>query len=213
MIQMLLTMLVVGLAEIEIETAPGRVVIPPRPPWVEAAAVREGDIHTTAVSSGPHETRQECARALDERLQSAVDQYVEEYLAGDQRGRWTASRMVRYELPFIKERLVRPEEVYDEVIQVSFGPMHQRHALVRFDAAFREDLDRHWREAVVTGRLLGAALAFAGVLALLAVVCGYFKLDRATRGCYRGRLQWIAAAAILGLAAAGVLLGRRLPWI
>ena len=58
-----------------------------------------------------------------------------------------------------------------------------------------------------------AWVALKVVLALLAVVSGFFRLDHATRGRYRGRLQWIAAGAILGLIAAGVLLGRRIPWV
>lgn len=206
--------------EITIAENPGHVVIPPRPGWVESPPVREGELHTTAVSSLPQETPAECRSALEERLKAAVDQYVDEYLAGEWAVPLKASRLVRYDLPYIRQRLIRPDEIYDEEVQVSFGPMHQRHALVRFDAAFRQELDgrrgdlsRYARQLLVRGRLWAAALAFAGVLSLLAVVCGVWRVNHATRGSYRGRLRWIAAAAILGLVLVGVLLARQIPWV
>lgn len=206
--------------EITIAENPGHVVIPPRPAWVESPPVREGDVHTTAVSSLPQETPEECRSALDERLKAAVDQYVDEYLAGEWAVPLKASRLVSYDLPYIRQRLIRPDEIYDEVIQVSFGPMHQRHALLQFDAAFRRELDgrrddlsRYARQLLVRGRLWATALVFAGVLSLLAVVSGARRVNHATHGSYRGRLRWIAAAAILGLVVVGVLLARQIPWV
>ena len=51
------------------------------------------------------------------------------------------------------------------------------------------------------------------VLGFLGLVFGYLKLDTATRGYYTGRLQIGALAAVLSLAAAGVLLARWIPWM
>jgi hypothetical protein len=47
----------------------------------------------------------------------------------------------------------------------------------------------------------------------LGSVFGYFRLDNATRGYYTGRLQFMAAAAILAIVGAGALLGRWITWL
>ena len=87
---------------------------------------------------------------------------------------------------------------------MSFGPMYQMHALLEFGPEFRKELDgrrgdleRHAREMAIAFRLRGLALGFGAVLCLLTVVFGYFRLDTATRGYYTGRLQFLAATAIL----------------
>jgi hypothetical protein len=195
----------------------GEVVIPPRPEWVEADEVRSGDVHTTAVSSGPHETQRECRNALDRELERAVCDYIDWYLGPTHDERFRASTLVRYDLDEIKRRLVPSGKIYHEVIRVSFGPMHQMHAELAFDQAFRRELDsrrseleRHWKEWIVRGRLLGTAVGFGVLLAVMGVFFGYFRLDTATRGFYTARLQWTAAAAILALLTAGVLLAGRI---
>ncbi len=202
---------------IEVDTEAGSVVIPPRPSWVESEDVRAGDVHLTAVSSGPHETERECRTYLDRELQRAVAQYIDWYLGKVYDERFQASSFVRYDLDEIKRRLVAPDKIYHEVIKVSFGPMHQMHAQLHFDQAFRRELDgrraeldRHWREWVVSGRLWGTALGFSVVLALMGVFFGYSRLDTATRGFYTGRLQFLATIAILTVLTAGALLARQI---
>jgi hypothetical protein len=198
---------------IDVEPEPGGIYIPPRPAWVESDDVRQGDVHTTAVSSGPHETERDCRRYLDRELKRAVDAYVDWYLGRVYGDRFQASSFVNYDVSSIRGQLVRPDGVHHEVIQVSFGPMHQMHALVEFDGRFRSELDgrrseldRHWREWMVTGRLWGTALGFGVVLALLGIFCGFFRADTATRGFYTGRLQLLAAVGILTVMVVGAVL-------
>ena len=98
--------------------------------------------------------------------------------------------------------------------------MYQTHALVSFDPEFRKQLDaqrpvleRKWKEIAVRGRLAGTALVFGLFLSLLAVVFSYFRLDTATRGYYTGRLQLLAAAAILAVVIAGAILEKGVSWM
>jgi len=199
-----------------IQIKPDQVIIPPRPEqvakWVESEKVRTGSVHTTAISSGPQDNERECRRALDEELMKAVDEYVDEYLGGVYAEKLKASSLVGYDLGYIRRELVRPENIFHEEIQFSFGPMQQMHALVEFDDAFREGLDERWRGRVAMVRMMGTALAFGFVLALLGVVTGYFRVDTATRGYYTGRLQFSAAMVILSLIVAGVFLARQILW-
>ncbi|TVS16399.1 MAG: hypothetical protein EA424_14335 [Planctomycetaceae bacterium] len=196
-------------SDITVET--GEIIIPPRPEWVEADEVQTGDIHTMAVSSGPHETERECRKALDRELQKAVDSYVDWHLGPVYDDRFRASKLVRYELDEIKQRLIPPGKLYHEVIQVSFGPMHQMHAQLAFDPAFRRELDgrrseleQHWKQWIVQQRLVAIAVGFGLLLALMGVVFTYFRLDTATRGFYSGRLKWAAAAAFAAVVAVAI---------
>jgi hypothetical protein len=155
-----------AIEDITVET--GEVIIPPRPDWVEAEDVRTGDIHTTAVSSGPHETERECRKALDRELEKAVSEYIDWYLGRVYDERFRASTLVRYDLDEIKQRLVPSGKIYHEVIRVSFGPMHQMHAQLAFDQAFRRELDSRRIRAgpALEGvdrprRLLGIAVGLA----------------------------------------------------
>lgn len=206
-------------SDITVET--GEVIIPPRPDWVEADDVQTGDIHTMSVSSGPHETERECRKALDRELQKAVDEYIDWHLGPVYDDRFRASKYVRYELDEIKQRLIPSGKIYHEVIQVSFGPMHQMHAQLAFDPAFRRELDSRrsdleqlWKQWVVQQRLVAIAVGFGLLLALMGVVFAYFRLDTVTRGFYSGRLKWAASAAIaavVGVAIAVVVSGA-LAW-
>jgi hypothetical protein len=181
------------------------VVIPlGRPEWVEAEPVLVGEVATWPVASGVHVLKQDCRRALDEALQSATAEYVDWLL-----GRERASAWVDFTAQYIRTRLVRPENVYHEVIQTSVGPVHQTHALLEFGEAFRHELD----ELRATSRLLQVGLAAALVLGVVAALYSYFRLDTATRGYYTRRLQFAAAGAILGWVAAGLLLAWKIPWI
>ena len=50
-------------------------------------------------------------------------------------------------------------------------------------------------------------------LLLLASVFGYFRMDNATRGYYTGRLQFMTAAAILGIVGVGAILSQWIHWL
>jgi hypothetical protein len=196
-------------ADIEIGTPPEGVIIPPgRPVWVEAEPVRDGDVHSTVVCSDPYATHSQAIHALDEKIKAATAEYIEEYLQSE-----LAPQLIRFKLPDIKRQLLSSENIYSEKISVSIGPMHQVHAKLEFKPNFREQLDRRWGELRATYRLAETGLISGGVLLLLATVFGYFRLDNATRGYYTGRLQFMAAAAILAIVASGAMFSRWIHWL
>lgn len=197
--------------EIKIETRPdGTVIIPAgRPEWVlTPRRTMTGDVHAITVSSGPYTRAADAQRALDAELVKATEEYIAEQL-----GSQLAPALLRYDARSIKQRFVSPQNTYDEVITVSIGPMHQSHALVEFNRSFRDELSRNWDAVRATSRLTQMGLFAGGALLLLGSVFGYFRLDNATRGYYTGRLQFMAAAAILAIVGAGALLGRWITWL
>jgi hypothetical protein len=209
-----------GDVEIGLVATPGKPIVPPRPEWVEADPVEEGDSRIVVVSSGPQGHLGECQSALDAELEQAVDAYIDEYLGQVYGDKLQASTLVSFPAEYIRDNLVPDGQLYDEKIQFSFGPMYQSHAQVAFTPAFRAvldservNLDKQWKQIVVAGRLTGAAIIFGSILALLAVVSGYFRLDTATRGFYTARLQFLATVAILAVIVAGVLLARNVDWM
>ena len=203
---------------------PIRPEIPAAQAWVDSPPDFEGQVHTIAVSSGPCNTPPECRDALAAQLEATVDTYVDWYLGKVYGDSFKASQFVDFDSDYVLANLVNPranpDSEYEEVIQHSFGPMHQKHALVKFGPEFRQLLDsrravidQRWRQMHQTGRVLAAALGFGLILAFLGVVFGYFRLDTATRGYYTGRLQFVSVVAILAVVVAGFLLAQRVPWM
>lgn len=198
-----------GSPDIEINTPPEGVIIPHgRPAWVEAPPVREGAIHTMVLCSDPYARQDQAMHALDEKIKAAAAEYIGEYLQSE-----LAPQLIRFSLGDLKAKLLRPENVYQEKIVVSIGPMHQVHAQLEFNEEFRALLARRWGEMRATYRLAETGLVSGGVLLLLATIFGYFRLDNATRGYYTGRLQFMAAAAILTIVASGTMFARWIHWL
>lgn len=194
---------------IEITVPPEGVVIPHgRPSWVESPPMHVGEVHTSAVSSGPFARIQDCWHALDQELVKATDEYINEHL-----GQSYASQFINYDAKTIRTRFLKPENIYHEQIVVSIGPMHQVHALLEFKPEFRSELDGRWAQFTRFSRLTQVGLGAFAVLALLGVVFGYFRLDNATRGYYTGRLQFLTAAAILAIVGVGVVAARWVVWM
>lgn len=196
-------------SDIQINSPPDGVIIPPgRPAWVEAPPVREGSVHSMAICSDPYATQAQAMQALDKKVSAATAEYIGEYLQSE-----LAPQLIHYNLKDIKQKLMSPSRIYHEKISVSIGPMHQVHAQLEFSPDFRAQLDRRWGEMRATYRLAETGLISGGVLLLLATVFGYFRLDNATRGYYTGRLQFMAAAAILAIVASGAMFSRWIYWL
>jgi hypothetical protein len=184
-------------------------IIPPgRPQWIESEPSLTGSIHTVYVCSGPFALPSQANRALDDALVRATRDYV-----SGQLGDSLATRFIDYDAKSIKQRFVKPECVYREIITASVGPMHQVHALLQFDPEFRKELDSRWETVRATSRLFQMGLFSGAGLLLITSVFGYFRLDHATRGYYTGRLQFMTAAAILAVVGASAVVAQWIHWL
>jgi len=194
----------------EIEsTSPDTVVIPlGRPDWVEKEPNLSGEVHTIAVSSGPFKRESDCSRALAKEMVKATREYIVDQLGSD-----LAAQFIRYDAATIQKRFVKPSNIYHEEITVSFGTMHQTHALLEFDVKFRKELEGRWAKVRGASRLSQLGLFAGAGLLLIGSIFGYFRLDNATRGYYTGRLQFVTAAAILAVVGAGAVVAQWITWL
>ncbi len=192
-----------------IEAERETLIIPPgRPQWIEAEANLTGEIHTVYVCSGPFALPSQANRALDDAMVRATRDYI-----SGQLGDSLATKFIDYDAKTIKQRFVKPEKVYREIITASVGPMHQVHALLEFDSEFRKELDGRWETVRATSRLFQMGLFSGAGLLLITSVFGYFRLDHATRGYYTGRLQFMTAAAILAVVGASAVVAQWIHWL
>jgi hypothetical protein len=197
-----------GSGEVAIGSIPEFVAPAGRPAWIHARENLAGPIHTIPVASGAHHVESEARRALDRALESATSEYIEKEL-----GSHLAPQLLRFDARTIKERFVKPQNVHSDWATYQVGEMCEYFALLEFDQAFRDELASRWDAVRSTSRLTQLGLFAGAGLLLLAAVFGYFRLDNATRGYYTGRLQFLAAAAILAVIGAGVFAAQWIHWL
>lgn len=187
------------------------IVVPAgRPSWIRSAprtTSRDG-VHTIPVASDPYARSGDAQRALDRAIENATSEYIADYL-----GSSLAPQLLHYDARTIKERCVKPENLYADVATYSVGEMHESFALLEFDKGFRDELGQRWDGIRSTSRLTQLGVFAGAALLLLSSVFGYFRLDNATRGYYTGRLQFLTAAAILGVIGAGVFAAQWIHWL
>jgi len=192
--------------------APTAIHIPhTRPAWTSAEPNLKGvGVDTIPVASGPYKRATDAHRALDREIEAATNEYIDKHL-----GSGLAPQLLRYDVRMIKQRFVKPENLYEDVATYSdpVNDMHESFALLEFTPGFREELEHGWSKVRSTQRILELGLFAGAALLLLASVFGYFRLDNATRGYYTGRLQFVTAAAILAVIGAGVFAAQWIHWL
>ena len=142
-----------------------------RPAWVDAPPQLVDDVYQMAVVVGPYTTRQECDANLPEKIQEAVDQYVEVCLGPEE------IDAVRLPAEYLRQQLVKDQ--WEEVRQHSIGPMTQLHVLLQFDRKVKDRVVEEHRQAVVAHRLWLTGAGLAAALGLLAAAFGYLKFTGA----------------------------------
>jgi hypothetical protein len=160
------------------ETAakPAAAGTPKRPDWVESKPRSIKGGYQFAVSAGPYESEVECQRELPAKFQEAFDDYVE--LMKLQFGVQTAER---FELP-AELRSAAQHDFYRETLHLSVGPMQQLHVQLIFDDRAADWVKQRLRDTAINHRLWCLGGGLAGVLGLLAMMLGYLKIPRQSRG-------------------------------
>ena len=178
------------------------------PEWTSANPVRQGKLHTETVASDHFDTEPEALKDLDRAIQEATGKYIDYCLAHD-----GASRHVGFSTKEIKSRWLKTEEPLVKHDTLSVGEMVKAYAQLEFTPEFRSTISHKWEDFVAKSRLWQVGLAGGGLLLVLVVMFGYFSLDTATRGFYKGRLQFLMAIAILALIGAGLYFAKLIPWV
>ena len=174
----------------------------------KSGAIRLGDVDGWRVVVGPFKSWGECHRKLNEQIEHAVNEYIDDYLQHPGSG-----EQIHIAAAYIRSELLVGEPQRNVVQSKLVGNMCQLTAVLRFDQPFLIVIDRRWHAIRVQTRLLQVALLSGMVFLLLATSYGYLKLDAASRGRYVRRLQFAAVTVILALVVAGVLIARWIPWI
>ena len=144
---------------------------------------------------GPYFSENEGPHELEEALIKAANQYIDERI-----GRQDITKFLRYDMGAVTERL-RYGDLTKESVETEVGQAQYMLATLQFNQSFLDEVNSTWQDAQREARLKQTGFGAGSLLALLATVFGYLKLDTATRGYYTGRLQ------------AGVLIARWIPWI
>lgn len=174
-----------------------------RPAWINAGPSLVDGVYRITVSSGPWSSYPECQRALNEEIRTATDNYINEYLGNPQ-----AASLVNLSQNYLREHICRSENMYSESVHSpAVGEMQQLYAQLTFDERARTYIEQQWRQAIVQDRLWYIGGGGALVLALLATLYGYLKLELRTDSAGRGKLQ-LAATLVALIVAAGALLAR-----
>lgn len=178
---------------------------PVTPPFSKPITIGSGEGWEVVV--GPYQTREECHHELNKQLEKAVNTYVDGYL-----NRPGHAGLVRFNAEFIQSEYLQ-SPIQEQIIESSVGQMRQLTAVMKFEQSLTEEIDRRWRAAQVTSRLLQAALISGGVLLMLTTLFAYLKLDDTTLGAYTVHLKCAAATVIVSLALAGMFIARFISWI
>lgn len=192
-------------AEPKPESRPAPAAAPPAsapdsriPPGAAARHPPVDGATQVVVSAGPYPSRPEAEAELSGKIERAVAEHVDAYLAG-------RDGHVHLPLDYIREHIVK--EQWEQPSELTLGsgpvPMTTVFALLQFDHSVNARIDEAVQEAVVQRRMMVAGFVLAELLALLTVVWLYLKIDLKTAGAYRWRLRLAAGLAILLIVAAG----------
>ena len=130
------------------------------------------------VVAGPYYAKKEGARELNHEIVRAITNYVDEYV-----GRQGVGARLDFDADYARQNLLdsEPEE---ETKNESYPATRYMSVVLRFDDAFRNEVDHRWKLLVQKSRLKQASWIAGVILALLLTIFGYLNLDLATYGRY-----------------------------
>ena len=177
------------------------------PEWIGRSSYFANGVYHLYAKDGPFIDREQCEEALPELLRRETQRYVQRYL-----GLGSDAEPVAFSLAVVQAEMLEGvwigpwHEPSDGVLPTSdLFDRYALHVALEFDDADRAYFERVWNQQQVRHRLWATAIGSGSLLALLAIVFGYLKIDTATRGYYSGRLKLAAlsgAVAVVGGAVA-----------
>ncbi len=165
-----------------------------RPEWVDARPGYTNGVYRTVVVTNPLPPGRESQDELRRKIDSAIRQFVTQQLAIDRR----YAEQVRLSENYIQTQIVR-QQWAEKGGSSSYPDYVELHAQLEFDSEVQDYLRSEYRkigqEQLVAERLMFAGTGLLALLALLSIVFGTLKIDRATEGKKRGRLGLAAVVA------------------
>lgn len=182
-----------------------------RPEWIDSPPASDPHLERVLVSSDPKVSREAALKSLDAKIRATLQQRIDQMV-----GVSYAHVYLPFDVEQVKSRLIRDgqQHRHDEIVQYSVGTMHEAHALLTIDDAYRQEIHAQWNDVVASMRLFRTGGVAIGVLALIFIVFSYLRLDTVTRGYYSGRLRMLGGLAILGIVVFAVYFFRyNLEWL
>jgi hypothetical protein len=151
--------------------------------------------------------------SLERRISRAIEDRVSQFVASELgRDGFDTTGFDMDNVELWRSRLItaQHEEIHDKEVSSESAPVRLREVwlLLEIDPAAQQEFIGQINAAIVNRRLVQTGAVGGTVVALLASVFGFLKLDTATRGYYTGRLRFLAGAVILGIIALGMFVVR-----
>lgn len=156
---------------------------------------KDGDAVVWQVTGSYQTTPEEARHSANALAQAEV---VSHFRAQGMELRWVPP------VPYVSQRLVQNTRLEDNDFQGSVGKMYRTVLEVRLTPELRNEIALYDREYRAQGRMAGTARLVAGLVALLAALAGYLRLEDMTKGYYTNWLR--VAAGFLGAAAVILML-------
>jgi hypothetical protein len=186
------------------------------PEWTQADRfVDDNGLERWVVSSEPCFTAEEAHASLDDALEKAMGEALVERIdprAADLVHYPAAAIRAKWLVPDLHHYHVRPFE-YAAKVAPQYDRLYTEFVQLQLNQELLSDARSRWQELETRSRLLQLGLGGGLALALLGLVLGYCRADRATRGFYSGRLQILALAGVLGAGAIALWLAQSFLWL
>lgn len=176
----------------EVAANPSQIKLDPEaPPWTrrpprELLSTAQKEIEVT-VHAGPSLSRTACEAQLAKQLSEVVQDYIRAEMDSPSSADvsippdWILTKLVKDKYVAVAKRAIASNIEPQEMVDM--------YALVRFDSANRNELQKLWRDSIVQTRMKTAAAGLAGVLGVLTL--GWAVLRRTPKATCDDVGHWV----------------------